>query len=615
MNRQEGSPLLKEEGWLRHQENAAKPPLKAQTGWSVRHNVSRSDISQNDHPVCAAAVASRLFLNGAATPPVSGGERVVPPTHSHLLRGRNLSAVFVFLALFGAGAIAKAQTPSAQLRQVAYLKASNTEMNDHFGNGGTLEGHGVALSGDGSTLAVGAPNESSSAKGINGNQNDNSLYSAGAVYVFVNRNNAWTQQAYIKTSNPGQSDKFGYVVSLSQDGNTLAVAAVWEASAAKGINGDQNDNSIPQAGAVYIFTRAGTTWSQQAYIKASNTGEAGVGDQFGDGDEFGFSIGLSADGNTLAVGAIGEDSGAKGINGDQNDNSLMGSGAVYVFARTGTTWSQQAYIKASNTDAGDLFGYSVGLSSDGNTLAVSAYDEDGSSREINGVQDKGRRGSGAIFVFTRTGTTWSQQAYLKASNAEGGDSLGYAIAISQDGNTIAGGAADEDCMIPGVFAPLPLVCDKDQPMNNSSGAVYVFVRNGTAWTEEAFIKSSNPGKEDWFGSRLTLGGDGNTLAVGAQVENGGSRGINGNQKDQSAEDAGSVYFFTRTGTTWTQKAYVKASNAEAYDEFGSAMALSKDGKLMAVGARSEASSAKGINGNQNDNSAQGAGAVYIFTYQ
>jgi FG-GAP repeat protein len=526
-----------------------------------------------------------------------------------------LSAIAVCLAVSATGVIAEAQTSSPQLKQVAYLKASNTKMGDHFGNGGTLEGHGVALSGDGSTLAVGAPYESSAAKGINGNQNDTSLYSSGAVYVFVNRNNTWSQQAYIKASNPGQSDKFGYVVSLSQDGNTLAVSAYYEASAAKGINGDQNDNSIPQAGAVYVFTRTGNAWSQQAYIKASNTGEAGVGDQLGDGDQFGFSISLSADGNTLAVGAIGEDSGATGINGNQNDNSQIGSGAVYVFTRSGTTWSQEAYVKASNTDAGDLFGYSVGLSADGNTLAVAAYDEDGSSREINGVQDRGRRGSGAIFVFGRSGTTWSQQAYLKASNAENGDSLGYAIAISQDGNTIAGGAADEDCMTPGVFAPQPVVCDKDQPMDNSSGAAYIFVRNAGVWTEQAFIKASNPGKEDWFGSRLTLSGDGNTLAVGAQVEDGGSKGINGNQKDQSAEDAGAVYFFTRAGTTWTQRAYVKASNAEAYDEFGSAMALSKDGKVMAVGARSEGSSAKGINGNQADNSAPGAGAVYIFTYQ
>ena len=105
------------------------------------------------------------------------------------MRGVNLSAIFVLcLAAGGAGraqAPSLAPAPTRQLKQVAYLKASNTQANDHFGNGGTLEGHGLALSGDGTTLAVGAPYESSGAKGINGNQNDNSVYSAGAVYIFT----------------------------------------------------------------------------------------------------------------------------------------------------------------------------------------------------------------------------------------------------------------------------------------------------------------------------------------------------------------------------------------------------------------------------------------------
>src|SRR5436309_5720584 len=111
------------------------------------------------------------------------------------------------LAAFGIAQNGSGPSSTAQLKQIAYIKASNAKMGDHFGNGGTLEGHGVAISGDGSTLAVGAPFESSAAKGINGNQNDNSLYSSGAVYVFINRNKTWSQQAYIKASNPGQSDK------------------------------------------------------------------------------------------------------------------------------------------------------------------------------------------------------------------------------------------------------------------------------------------------------------------------------------------------------------------------------------------------------------------------
>ena len=126
-------------------------------------------------------------------------------------------------------------------------------------------------------MAVGAPFESGGATGINGNQNDNSVYAAGAVYVYVRQGIPWTQQAYVKASNPGLNDHFGSSVALSRDGNTMAVAAHWEASAATGINGNQNDDSIPQAGAVYVFTRTGTTWTQQAYVKASNTGKADEG--------------------------------------------------------------------------------------------------------------------------------------------------------------------------------------------------------------------------------------------------------------------------------------------------------------------------------------------------
>jgi FG-GAP repeat len=531
------------------------------------------------------------------------------------VRRQGLLLALTVFAVAGLSGLAAAQTAKPQLKQVAYIKASNTEMGDHFGNGGTLEGHGVALSADGTTLAVAAPYESSGAKGINGNQNDNSVYASGAVYVFVQRNGVWSQQAYIKASNPGINYKFGHHVSLSGDGNTLAVSSIGEASGAKGINGDQNDKSIPLSGAVYVFTRTGTTWSQQAYIKASNTGELGSEDLPPEGDLFGFSINLSTDGNTLAVGAIGEDSNAAGVNGNQNNNSAPGSGAVYIFTRNGSIWAQQAYIKAANPVAATMFGYSVGLSADGNTMAATSYDEGSSTRTINGPYDRERRGSGAIYVFTRTGNSWAQTAFLKASNAEFMDSLGYSMAISQDGNTIAGGAADEDCEMPGIFPGPTTVCGDDSKTDFSTGAAYVFVRKNGTWSQEAFIKASNPGHNDWFGSRLNISGDGNTLAVGAQLENGGAKGINGDQKNKSAEDSGAIYFFTRKDGTWTQVAYVKSDNAEAYDEFGSAMALTTDGKMMAVGARGEASAAKGINGDQTSNSAPGAGAAYIFTYQ
>jgi hypothetical protein len=535
------------------------------------------------------------------------------------MRGARQAAVLV--ATMAAVAMVvrmDAQSASASLRQTAYIKASNPHMGDHFGNGGTLLGDSVALSGDGLTLAVGAPNESSAAKGINGNQNDTSVYSAGAVYVFTRRNatSPWTQQAYVKASTPQTDAEFGHVVNLSADGNTMAVSAYFEASASKGINGNESDTSIPQAGAVYVFTRRGTTWTQQAYIKASNTGEAGTDGNFGDGDQFGFSMSLSDDGNTLAVGANAEDSNAKGINGNQNDNSMQSAGAAYIFVRTGTTWTQQAYVKAPNTAGNVQFGYSVALSANGNTFAVSAFDEAGGSRTVvngpNGPFPGGRNGTGAIYVYTRAGTTWTLQAYLKSSNGENGDSLGVIVSISDDGNTIAGGILDEDCMSTGVNPSNP--CDNDVKDDTSVGAVDVFIRNGTQWAQQAFIKASNTGKEDWFGSRLQISGDGNTLAVSAQLEDSAAQGINGKQDDDSAQEAGAIYFFTRRGTTWAQKAYVKSSNNEAFDEFGSSVALSRDGRTMAVGARGEDSSAKGIDGNQADNSMKEAGAVYVFTY-
>ena len=145
---------------------------------------------------------------------------------------------------------------------------------------------------------------------------------------------------------------------------------------ATGVNGNQNDNSIPQSGAVYVFTRTGT-WTQQAYIKASNTGKASEGTLVGDGDQFGFSLTLSGDGNTLAVGAISEDSAAQQINGNQGDDSAQSAGAVAHVHANGNHVAQQAYVKSANMGAGDGLGFSVALSFDGNTLAAAAFDEDG----------------------------------------------------------------------------------------------------------------------------------------------------------------------------------------------------------------------------------------------
>ena len=278
----------------------------------------------------------------------------------------------------------------------------------------------------------------------------------------------WTPKsiAYIKASNTSHDDQFGYAVAVSGDGNTLAVGAVNESSAAKGVNGNQADHSTLDSGAVYVYTRNGNAWAQQAYVKASNTHE---------GFQFGCTVALSKDGNLMAATACLEDSGSAGVNGNQNDHSKDGAGAVYIFARAGGKWTQQAYLKASNPGEGHQFGFALSFSADGTTLAASAYQEGSRATGVNGNQnDDSAPGAGAVYVFTRIGTAWSQQAYLKPDAP--GQYLGNSLSISADGNTLVAGAP-----------------------NAGAGDVYVFVRAGTTWAKEAHVKAMDEQNNESFG--------------------------------------------------------------------------------------------------------------------
>ncbi len=399
---------------------------------------------------------------------------------------------------------------------------------------------------------------------------------------------------YVKASNTGADDYFGYAVALSSDGSTLAVGARGERSDATGIDGADNDNAI-SSGAVYVFVRASGAWSQQAYIKASNTGA---------GDGFGTAVALSADGDTLAVGAIYEDSDATGIGGADNDNASA-SGAVYVFIRAGGAWSQQAYVKAANTGANDFFGTFVDLSADGDTLAVGAPREDSDATGIGGANNDNAADSGAVYVYIRSNGAWNQQAYVKASNTGIGDRFGAPLTLSADGDTLAVGAPFEDSDATGIGG------NQSNDNATDSGAVYVFTRSGSTWSQQAYIKASNTGANDSFGANATLSFDGDTLAVGAPFEDSNATGIGGDQSNDNAANSGAVYVFTRSGATWSQQAYVKASNTGTGDDFGYALALSADGDTMAVGAIYEDSDATGIGGADNDN-ASASGAVYVF---
>lgn len=481
---------------------------------------------------------------------------------------------------------------------IGYFKASNTGLGDVFGSA-------VSLSANGNTLAVGAYGEGSNTTGVESKPNDDGTADgSGAVYVFTRTGTTWAEQTYVKTSNTGMGDKFGFSLDLSADGNTLAVGAIGDDSNTTGVNSIPNDDgSADDSGAVYIFTRTGTAWAEQAYIKVSNTGAV---------DEFGESVSLSGDGNTLVVGATGEDSNTTGVGSTPNDDgSTNGSGAVYVLVRMGITWSEQAYIKASNTGTADSFGTAVSLSRDGNTLAVGAIGENSTTTGVDSIPNNGVSAifTGAVYVFALTGTTWAEQSYIKASNSGTAYFFGQDVSLSADGNTLAVGSYGEGSNTTGVNST-----PNDNGFADGSGAVYVFARTGTTWAEQAYVKGSNTGKNDLFGYAVSLSVDGNTLAVGARDEQNNTTGVFSTPiEDGFAGDSGAVYVFTRSGTIWAEKTYIKASNAGAGDRFGSDVCLSEDGNTLAVGAFLEESNTTGVGSTPNDDgTAVLAGAVYLY---
>ena len=463
----------------------------------------------------------------------------------------------------------------------AYLKPSNTETGDGFG-------WAVALQGN--TIVVTAPGEDSSATGVNGNHADNGSVNSGAAYVFVRSGATWTQQAYLKPSNPDAGDAFGLSAAISE--NTIVIGSPSEDSMTAAVNGPQADNSMPAAGAAYVFTRSGSVWTQQAYLKAINPGAL---------DSFGTSVGIS--GFTIVVGSPGEDSNATGVflggNAAQGDNTRSGAGAAYTFIRSGGIWSFHSYLKPSNTGEGDAFGSSVAISRD--TVLIGSPAEDSNSTLINGDQaDNSASSAGAAYVFKRSGGLWSQQAYLKAPNAEAIDTFGTAVAIA--GDTAVVGARGEDSNATGVDGATG---------NNSasaSGAAYVFVRRGGLWSNEAYLKASNTEQFDLFGDKVAIAAD--TIVVTATGEDSALSGSIENQGNNASSGAGAAYVFQRNAGIWSQQGFLKASNANAADVFGASAAISP--LYVLVGATGEDSNSAAVNFGQNNNDAIDAGAAYVL---
>ncbi len=482
--------------------------------------------------------------------------------------------------------------------QEAYIKAPNVNTGDRFGS---------AVSLDQDTLLVGA-------RGEDGNQtiitngttasSDNSATDAGAVYVFKRTGATWAQEAYLKAANNGLNDWFGVNVSVSSD--TVVVGAWFEDSSQTTItNGTiaSSDNSASDSGAVYIFKRSGANWSQEAYLKATNSEAI---------DAFGMSVSVSGD--TVAVGALGEDSNQTTItNGAtaSSDNAAADSGAVYVFKRTGTSWTQEAYLKAPNGEAGDYFG---SVSVNGDTISVGAYHEDSNQTTItNGTtasSDNSAASSGAVYVFTRSVVAnWQQQAYVKAVNSTAGIFFGWSVGVSND--TAVVGAFNESSSQTTITNGPSASSDTSAA---SAGAVYVYRRTGDNWAQEAYIKAPNANDSDLFGGKVAISND--TIVVGAEEEKSNQTTItNGTtaSSDNTLTSAGAAYVFKRNGSSWAQEAYLKPPFISTNMFYGSSVAI--DGDTIVVGAYSEDSNQTTItNGTtaSSDVSMTRAGAAYVY---
>ena len=331
----------------------------------------------------------------------------------------------------------------------------------------------------------------------------------------------WTavsEQQKISASDGASSDNFGRSVSISNDGNTAIVGAPLENAGG------------PNTGAAYIFTRSGSTWAEQSKIVAADQTHE---------DTFGGSVGISGDGDTVVVTTN------NGMNG-------MGGNSAYIFTRSGSTWTQQSKIVASDETGSSYFGSAVSVSDDGNTA-------------ILGAQTAGT--AGQSYIFTRSGSTWTQQSILVPSDGTSGDAFGFSASLSNDGNTAIVGSRTKSTV------------------GYSFGAAYIYTRSGSIWAEQSILLPDDASSGAEFGWSVSLSNDGNTAIVSAWREN---------------SNAGSAYIFTRSGSTWTQQSKIVASDAAA-GRFGSSVSVSNDGNTVIAGSLRESTGA------------YFAGAAYIFT--
>jgi hypothetical protein len=376
-------------------------------------------------------------------------------------------------------------------------------------------GRGVTLSYDANYFVGGS------------NASNDTPSNAGKGYVFLKTGAApsstYVQQAILQHDTPSTDDAFTYNydgVDINSDGTYFIGGATTE-----------DPVGATNGGKAYIFTRSGTSWSQQATLESSDVQG---------NDQFGIAVAINGDGTIAAVSSTGEDGGA----GDP----LPAAGAAYIFTRSGSTWSQQVKLTASNAGASDQFGANIDMDEAGEYLLVSAHTEDGPTDSLSNV--------GCAYVFKRTGSSWTEQAILRPSDPVANAFFGRGT-INTEGNICAISATG---------------------VGSNAGAVYVFTRSGSAWTQQAKITSPGGGTT-YFGIALAIN-EGNTIVARAA------------RTSSLLNFDGVLYVYQVTDPTdpnssWTLKKTFKSSDIADGDNFGYSIEISKDGSVIGAGAITE----------------------------
>jgi len=463
---------------------------------------------------------------------------------------------------------------------VGYLKSTNTSEDYEFG-------YVVKLSGDGNTLAIGQPSDKSTSTGVYADPEDASGLWQGSVQVFTKVDGKWEFDAYIRPDSSVNFTYFGSALDLSEDGTELFAGFSNDDS---GVAGNSLDTSLSSSGSVYVFTKTSGVWAKTDYLQAGT---------IKNNARFGQSLDLSKDGQYLAVGAPNDSSGSNVINGNESDTSAAGAGSVTVFVRNpDNTWSQHAYIKASDAAADDYFGTPVQISDDGSVLAVGAYRADG-------VGNSAER-AGVGYIYKRSGVTWTEDAMVEASNAKAQFYFSVNIDLSGDGTTFVASSRGQSS-VGGINN------DQLDDSASESGAVYVFKDSGTSWDQEAFIKADRPFIGGNFGrTALILNETGDKLYVGENGNRASSKGIDGDSFSEGKIRSGAFYIFEKTAGSWSKAHFIKSPNPESYDEFGYSGDVSSDGSILAIGAYNENGNGKLLEGNPANNDTPGSGAVFIY---